>query len=1035
MVGFLGTLLIYAVLFVLSELLRPKPHIEDAKLVSLGDFQAPTATESRVVPLLWGTVKTKGPNVIWYGDFLQQPIKHKVKTGLFSSQTVISAYRYYLGIQMALCRGGALGVDKLLRVWIGDDEVMSGSILHNQTFTINCPTLFGGNDLGNGGIVGTFRFFAGTPTQSPSTYLSGKKVLSGAILGAGTGYSVGDTLTVVGGTFARVSKFEVISIGGGGAVTGLILLDAGDYSISPSNPAATTGGGSGCTLNLTFDAARQSEAGDVVAYRGTCHILPDTEHAYLGNSTSIQPWSFELQRIPDGLGLTSASTVNTFDANPMNVIYEIMTDTEWGLGFDPASIDTVNFTAAAMTLRTEGNGFSHLLDRAIQSVEVLNMVQEQIDGIVFFNQLSGKWQINLARFDYDPLTIPEITISNRHELVSYARGSWEGTTNEVRTKFADRSDSYKDTFGFAQDMSNVRVMQGVVVPAEVNLPGVKDRQLATNIAWRALRTLSYPLSKAQVIVDRTFYDAQPGMVYAFTDAELGVVRLPMRVQSVDLGELADNRVRLDLIQDVFTAAAGSFAPAPNTGWVLPTDVLTAFDANKQVAFEAPRALVLRDPLGGGALANKIWAGARRKGPEVGFKIVERHDPVTPAGAFTEIGESLELLLIGTLQSTLNVGSAVPLTSMVVVSSPDLQTALEAVFTDTTNIIDIGTNLLNLMMVDSEFMLASGAQTTGSNVQVNGVYRGVMDSVQAQHLAGAKVYLLFAGGNISDTALPATDQVHIKLLSFSATDQLSDASATQIAFQMQSRIRRPIAPSRLTLNAVAWASSTSMEANGSAPEDFAIDLSIIRRDYRATDEVPQLLTDAQTLDSTFPAANSTVHKVSVRNDPAGANTLLFTDTFSGTQHDVLRLRILQATDGVLPTTLRFDTYANHDDGGTNFDSLVPLRHDFTPTTALTGQFNFTALDTNDVSAVYTLTVAGAYSFTLSSAFTAGSVEYRVNGGVFLPLITAGNTAGVTAALLLSDTIEIRHTSTDVGALKQLDMNAPGIGQDAYAILFV
>lgn len=948
--GFFLTLLFYAVLFVLSELLRPKPQLENAKPAGLGDFQFPTATEGRVVPLLWGTVKVKGPNVVWYGDFQQVPITEKVKTGLFSSETIIKGYKYRLGMQLALCRGP---VGKLLRVWIGDDEVFNGTVLAGNTFTIDCPNLFGGDELGSGGVVGTMKFYAGTTSQTASSYLS----------------------------------------------------------------------------------AFQQEGGDTPAYRGTCYIAPDTANVYLGNSTSIKPWSFELQRIPNPLGLAASGTVNTYDANPMNVIYEIMTDEEWGLAFDPATIDTSNFATAGATLATEGNGFSYILDRAMEARELLKLLQEQIEGVVFFNQIEGKWQVNLARDDYDVMTIPEITPSNRHELESFARGSWEDTTNEVRTKFSDRSDSYKDTFGFAQDTSNIRVMQGTVVSTEQGLPGVKSKQLATDIAWRTLRGLSYPLAKATVVVNRTFYDAQPGGVYAFTDPNLGLTRLAMRVQRVDLGELADNRVRLDLIQDVFTSQAGSFAPAPDSGWEPPTDDLQAFDVDKQIAFEAPRAFILREPGFTGTYTHKVWAGARRKGPEVGFKIVERHHPTTPAGAFTEIGDSFQLLLIGQLQSSLGTGSAVPLSTLVITPTPDLQTALEAIFTDSIDVTDIGSNLLNLILVGNEFMLAAGAQTSGANVQINNVYRGVLDSVQSAHSAGDKVYLLFAGGNLSDTPLPATDQVHIKLLPFSATDELVEGDATQIAFQMANRLRRPIPPSRLSLDGSAWSSSTSMEANGAGPETYAIDLSIIRRDYRVLNEIPPLTTDAQALDSTFPAANNTVHKVSVRNNPSGPNTLLFTDTFSSTQHDVLRLRILQATDGVIPTTLRFEILANHDDGGTNFDSRYALVHDFSVTTSLTGQFNFGALDTNDVSNVYTATVAGTYAFTLSSAFTVGLVEYRVNGGAWTTLITAGNTSGSILGVNISDTIEVRHTSTDVGALKQLDMAAAGAGQDAYAILFV
>ena len=70
-----------------------------------------------------------------------------------------------------------------------------------------------------------------------------------------------------------------------------------------------------------------------------------------------------------------------------------------------------------------------------------------------------------------------------------------------------------------------------------------------------------------------------------------------------------------------------------------------------------------------------------------------------------------------------------------------------------------------------------------------------------------------------------------------------------------------------------------------------------------------------------------------------------------------------------------------------------------------------------------------------AFTAGAVEYRLNGGAWLTLIAAGLTTGSILGVVATDTIEVRHLSSDSGALKQLDMDAPGAGQDGYAILFV
>ena len=110
----------------------------------------------------------------------------------------------------------------------------------------------------------------------------------------------------------------------------------------------------------------------------------------------------------------------------------------------------------------------------------------------------------------------------------------------------------------------------------------------------------------------------------------------------------------------------------------------------------------------------------------------------------------------------------------------------------------------------------------------------------------------------------------------------------------------------------------------------------------------------------------------------------------------------------------------------------MNRDFAIATALTGQFEFGATAIGVSSATYTATVNGTYNFTLSSATTVGDIEYSLNGGGFLQLIAQGATTGMIAGVVNTDTIVVRHQSTDVGLLKQLDMVAAGAGQDAFAI---
>jgi hypothetical protein len=85
------------------------------------------------------------------------------------------------------------------------------------------------------------------------------RITSVAVNAGGTGYVVGDVLTVQGGTYAVQAVLRVTSVSAG-AVTGVSVQEEGNYSVTPTNPAAVTGGsGSGATFTITWVVLEDSE--------------------------------------------------------------------------------------------------------------------------------------------------------------------------------------------------------------------------------------------------------------------------------------------------------------------------------------------------------------------------------------------------------------------------------------------------------------------------------------------------------------------------------------------------------------------------------------------------------------------------------------------------------------------------------------------------------------------------------------------------------------------------------------------------------
>lgn len=66
----------YLLLFLVSALIQialaPRPRVQNPEPAS--DFDVPLAEEGRPIPVVFGEVLIRSPNVVWYGDIESRPI-------------------------------------------------------------------------------------------------------------------------------------------------------------------------------------------------------------------------------------------------------------------------------------------------------------------------------------------------------------------------------------------------------------------------------------------------------------------------------------------------------------------------------------------------------------------------------------------------------------------------------------------------------------------------------------------------------------------------------------------------------------------------------------------------------------------------------------------------------------------------------------------------------------------------------------------------------------------------------------------------
>ena len=127
--------------------------------------------------------------------------------------------------------------------------------------------------------------FSAAPYVYPSTGAAAFSSTIGVNLAtlnaAGSGYAVGDVLTISGGTFTEAATIEISALTSG-AISGFNLTSPGTYTLAPGlTGVATTGGhGSGATFDLVFGVTSVT----VIAPGSGYSTAPDL---LIGNSSGI----------------------------------------------------------------------------------------------------------------------------------------------------------------------------------------------------------------------------------------------------------------------------------------------------------------------------------------------------------------------------------------------------------------------------------------------------------------------------------------------------------------------------------------------------------------------------------------------------------------------------------------------------------------------------------------------------------------------------------------------------------------------------
>jgi hypothetical protein len=261
------------------------------------------------------------------------------------------------------------------------------------------------------------------------------------------------------------------------------------------------------------------------------------------------------------------------DANPAHMIFECLTDPDWGMGAPTTLIDMPNFEAVAQTLFNEGFGLSMLWTKQASIEDFVSEILDHIQAALFIHPRTGLFTLKLFRGDYLDTALREINPDNAN-LTSYQVKAASELVNEIVVTWTNPVNEKEQTITY-QLLGEI-AMAGAVISDTRNYYGCRNDVLASRLAVRDLRTASQALITAEVELDRRAWDLVPGDVVRMSWPIYGVASVTMRATSVEYGEPGNPKIAVKLTQDVFALRPATYTTPQKSIWTNPAEDPNAF---------------------------------------------------------------------------------------------------------------------------------------------------------------------------------------------------------------------------------------------------------------------------------------------------------------------------------------------------------------------------------------------------------------------------------------------------------------------------
>lgn len=463
--------------------------------------------------------------------------------------------------------------------------------------------------------------------------------------------------------------------------------------------------------------AQAKHQNQALNYSGTAYLCsPNYE---LTKSAQIYQHNFE---VIGKLGYSG----NIPDANPREIIRDLLTNQRYGCGFPVDSIgDTDRYSNYC---RAVGIFLSPAYTEQGEAQRNISELLEQTNSAAVFSQgrlkivpygdgnYSGNGAVYVAdnKAIYD-LTDDDFIVSGAEDPVNVERKTNADAFNQIQVEYLDRDNDYNVAIAEVKDQANIE-QYGLRPKEAVKMHGICDGKVAQKVAQQLLQRALYVRNEYEFKLGWKYCLLEPMDIVTLTDAGLGLDKTPVRITEIEEDEEGVLSVKAeDYPLGVHTVS--EYPTQPSLGYSADYNVSPG-NAHAPVIFEAPLQLTGGEPQIWMATAGgDMWGGA-----EVWVS--------TDGDSYTRVGAVNHKARFGSLTAALPNGAVFDRTNTlsVEISAGQMTGGTEQDSRD----------LLTLCYVDGEFLAYANAELKGvGRYTLGNLTRGAYGSAIDTHAAGSK----------------------------------------------------------------------------------------------------------------------------------------------------------------------------------------------------------------------------------------------------------------------------------------------------------